>query len=71
MPDKGGQEVLAWIRNNEDTRDLPVIILTGYPLFGELDRLRALGIEACMEKSKDLSSLFNKIDSIFETPARV
>ena len=70
MPDKGGQEVLAWIRNNEDTRDLPVIILTGYPLFGELDRLRALGIEACMEKSKDLSPLFSKIDSIFEAPAR-
>jgi len=70
MPDKGGQEVLAWIRNNKDTRDLPVIILTGYPLFGELDRLRALGIEACMEKSKDLSPLFSKIDSIFEAPAR-
>lgn len=70
MPDKGGQEVLAWIRNNKDTRDLPVIILTGHPLFGELDRLRALGIEACMEKSKDLSPLFSKIDSIFETAAR-
>jgi len=70
MPEKGGQEVLAWIRNNKDTRDLPVIILTGYPLFGELDRLRALGIEACMEKSKDLSPLFSKIDSIFEAPAR-
>jgi len=70
MPDKGGQEVLAWIRNNKDTRDLPVIILTGYPLFGELDRLRTLGIEACMEKSKDLSHLFTKIDSIFEAPAR-
>jgi len=70
MPDKGGQEVLAWIRNNKDTRDLPVIILTGYPLFGELDRLRALGIEACMEKSKDLSHLFTKIDSLFEAPAR-
>lgn len=70
MPDKGGQEVLAWIRNNKDTRDLPVIILTGHPLFGELDRLRALGIEACMQKSKDLSPLFSKIDSIFETAAR-
>jgi PAS domain S-box-containing protein len=70
MPDKGGQEVLSWIRNNKDTRDLPVIILTGYPLLGELDRLRALGIEACMEKSKDLSPLFSKIDSIFEAPAR-
>ena len=69
MPDKGGQEVLAWIRNNKDTRDLPVIILTGYPLFGQLDRLQALGIEACMEKSKDLSPLFSKIDSLFEAPA--
>jgi CheY-like chemotaxis protein/anti-sigma regulatory factor (Ser/Thr protein kinase) len=70
MPDMGGQDVLAWIRNNEDTRDLPVIILTGYPLFGELDRLRSLGIEACVEKSENLSSLFTKIDSILEAPAR-
>jgi len=70
MPDKNGQDVLAWIRNNKDTRDLPVIILTGYPLFGELDGLRSLGIEACVEKSENLSSLFTKIDSILEAPAR-
>lgn len=70
MPQRGGPEVLAWIRNNRDTRDLPVIILSGYPLFGELDRLRSLGIEAYVEKSENLSSLFTKIDSILEVPAR-
>ena len=69
MPQKSGPEVLAWIRNNLDTRDLPVIILSGYPLFGELDRLRSLGIEAYVEKSENLSSLFTKIDSILEAPA--
>jgi CheY-like chemotaxis protein len=66
MPQKSGPEVLAWIRNNLDTRDLPVIILSGYPLFGELDRLRSLGIEAYVEKAEDLSPLFTKIDSILE-----
>jgi CheY-like chemotaxis protein len=70
MPQKSGPEILAWIRNNLDTRDLPVIILSGYPLFGELDRLRSLGIEAYVEKSGNLSSLFTKIDSILEAPAR-
>ena len=70
MPQIGGPEVLAWIRNNSDTRNLPVIILSGYPLFGELDRLRSLGIEAYVEKSENLSSLFTKIDSILEAPSR-
>jgi CheY-like chemotaxis protein len=70
MPKTGGSEVLAWIRNNDDTRDLPVIILSGYPLLGELDRLRSMGIEAYVEKSKNLSPLFSKIDSILEAPVR-
>jgi CheY-like chemotaxis protein len=69
MPHKSGCEVLAWMRNNVDTRDLPVIVLSGYPLFDELDNLRSLGIEACMEKSEDLSPMFSKIDSILQGPA--
>ena len=68
MPGKSGHEVLSWIRNNPDTRDLPVIVLSAFPLFGELDRLRALGIEAFVAKSDDPSSLFNKINSILDVP---
>jgi CheY-like chemotaxis protein len=68
MPGKSGHEVLSWIRNNPDTRDLPVIVLSAFPLFGELDRLRALGIEAFVAKSDDPSTLFNKINSILDVP---
>jgi PAS domain S-box-containing protein len=70
MPHRNGSEVLAWMRNNGDTRDLPVIVLSGYPLFGDLDTLRANGIDACIEKSEDLSPVFSRIDSILQSPAR-
>jgi CheY-like chemotaxis protein len=68
MPRKNGHEVLSWIRNNLDTRDLPVIILSGFQPLEEVDQLCSLGIEAFVEKSEDLAPLFNKINSVLEIP---
>jgi two-component system, OmpR family, alkaline phosphatase synthesis response regulator PhoP len=66
MPRKNGYEVLSWIRNEPTTRHLPVIMLSAYSLSGERVKLASMGIEAYVEKSMGLATLFEKIDSILK-----
>ncbi len=64
MPGKDGYEVLRWIRNNPDTSDLPVMILSSYPLAGEHEELLHLGVEGHFKKSEGLSALYEKVESV-------
>jgi CheY-like chemotaxis protein len=63
MPKMNGHEVLTWIRNQPHIRDLPVIILSGYKLSDEHEKLLSPGIDAYVEKSSGLPPLLERIDS--------
>jgi CheY-like chemotaxis protein len=65
MPKMNGYELLRWIRNQPQTRHLPVIVLSAYKLSDEQSEFPSLGIDAYIEKSEGLASLFEKIDATF------
>ena len=68
MPVKNGFDVLTWMRNNLHTRDIPVMILSAYPLTDEQTKLLSLGTNAYVNKSEGLSFFFERIDSILSSP---
>jgi len=68
MPKKNGTEVLTWIRCHPQTQNLPVIILTAQKLSDEQTKLFSLGGRLQMDHTRDLSSLFEVIDSTIEAP---
>jgi CheY-like chemotaxis protein len=71
MPRKNGHEVLRWIRNQPNTAELPVIILSANPVVGKHEELLHLGVDAHFEKSGGLSVLYEKVDTILRPPPPV
>ena len=69
MPGKNGFEVLSWMRNNPHTRDIPVMILSAYPLTDEQTKLLSLGTNAYVNKSEGLPFFFKRIESILSPPS--
>lgn len=69
MPGKNGYDVLRWMRKTPSTANLPTIILSGCPHSDDRIDLLSMGVDAYVEKSEGLSTLFERIDSVFGIPA--
>jgi two-component system, cell cycle response regulator DivK len=50
LPEMDGTEVLAWIRGQEELRDLPVIALTAHAMAGDRDKYLAAGFNDYVTK---------------------
>jgi CheY-like chemotaxis protein len=50
LPEMDGTEVLAWIREQDALRDLPVIALTAHAMTGDRERYLALGFNDYVTK---------------------
>jgi CheY-like chemotaxis protein len=53
MPDVTGYEVLEILRDDEQTKDLPVVVLTAVMMQRERDRCMSKGADAVMIKPFD------------------
>ncbi|HRY62482.1 MAG TPA: response regulator [Candidatus Paceibacterota bacterium] len=51
LPDVNGFEILAKIRGEEKTKDIPVIVLTNYDQKEDIERCKKLGIFGFMVKT--------------------
>jgi signal transduction histidine kinase/DNA-binding response OmpR family regulator len=69
MPKKNGCEVLNWVRREERTRSVPVIILSGCVLSADTQGLHGLGAGGAAARPDDLASLFKQIDTLLSPPA--
>jgi two-component system sensor histidine kinase/response regulator len=65
LPDLHGSEVLARLRANAETRDIPVIVLSADATPGQVGRLLAQGAHAYLAKPLDVSGFLTLIDELF------
>ena len=50
LPEMDGTEVLAWIRSQDELKDLPVIALTAHAMAGDRDKYLAAGFNDYVTK---------------------
>jgi CheY-like chemotaxis protein len=50
LPEMDGTEVLAWIRGQDELRDIPVIALTAHAMAGDRDKYLAAGFDDYVTK---------------------
>ena len=66
MPNLDGFKVCSSIRLTPETRDLLVLVVTGYADEGNLQRALQAGADHCMTKPLSVSSLALKVDELIE-----
>jgi CheY-like chemotaxis protein len=57
MPGMDGLEVLSELKHNEQTEHIPVFMLTGRGMIGDLDQAFDIGADGYITKPSDLSEL--------------
>ncbi len=68
LPEMDGTEVLAWIRNHDDLRSLPVIALTAHAMAGDRERFLSAGFDDYLTKPiVDEAVLFEAIERCLAT----
>lgn len=55
LPEVDGYEVIRRLKNDDSTRSIPIIVLTGSSVDKERDRVRVLGMEVSQYVAKPLS----------------
>ncbi len=63
LPDLGGEEVLRRLRDDPNTRDTPVVVLSADATPRQVTRLRAAGAADYLTKPLDLRDLLRVVDS--------
>jgi PAS domain S-box-containing protein len=70
LPDLRGQEVLARLRKNQLTRDIPVVVISADATAGQIQRLKAAGVRNYLTKPIDIGEFFHVIDETFRSRDR-
>lgn len=70
MPEIDGIGVCKKLKENPKTKDIPILIITGYPSEDVVEPLTNLGVEHHLVKPFDSDQLFYKIDQIFNENKR-
>jgi len=71
LPDMSGADVLAALRRERSTRDIPVVVLTADATRRELDRLTRLGARAYLTKPIGIRRLLEVVDELTAAPSPV
>jgi two-component system cell cycle response regulator DivK len=59
---ENGLDLLAWIREKPDLKDIPVIAVTAHALVAEQKRILEAGCNACLSKPIDFSLLLKQLN---------
>lgn len=63
LPEMDGTEVLAWLRDRDDLRDVPVIALTAHAMAGDREKYLSIGFNDYVTKPiVDEDVLFDAIE---------
>jgi DNA-binding response OmpR family regulator len=68
LPKKNGFEVLEGLKIDEDTKEIPVIVLTNLENMGDIQKVIDLGATTYLVKANyELNEILEKIKKILET----
>jgi len=59
---EGGLDLLAWMRQKAETREIPVIAVTAHALVAEQERILKAGCRACLSKPIDFPLLRGELN---------
>ncbi len=62
MPEMDGIEATLKIKNNPDTKHIPIVALTAYAIKGDQERFLSLGMDDYISKPIDIKKFFNVVD---------
>jgi CheY-like chemotaxis protein len=68
LPDLGGEEVLAQLRADEPTSDIPVVVLSADATEGQSERLASAGAQAYLTKPISVRRLLETVDRFLGEP---
>lgn len=64
MPRRSGFEVLAWLRQQEELRRLPVVVLTSSEESTDINRAYDLGANSYLVKPVDFDALLHMVKGL-------
>lgn len=64
LPDIQGPDVLSELKTHQDTKKIPVLMLTGRNKIGEIEEVFSLGAEAYLTKPFSLQKLGEKVTTL-------
>lgn len=70
LPDLRGHEVLARLRQDEITRDIPVVVISADATARQIQRLMAAGARSYLTKPLDIGDFFRVIDEVMRSRVR-
>lgn len=73
LPQMSGFDVLEWVRGQHQFADLPIVVLSGTKDPTHFDKAHALGANACVIKTNDLTELHDLIIHLnyFSVPSQL
>jgi DNA-binding response OmpR family regulator len=69
LPDLDGAELCARIRERTGARHIPLLLMTGYQLANQLDRVQAAGADALLLKPFSPKELLAKVVEMTSSPS--
>jgi two-component system cell cycle response regulator DivK len=69
LPGIDGLQATAQLRDDDATRDIPVVALTALAMKGDEERIRAAGCDGYIAKPLDYKSFLATVATYFEKPA--
>jgi len=69
LPDIDGVRALGYLRELEETRDIPVAAVTANAMKGDRERLLAAGFDAYMDKPIDIRTLPDALRRLTSAPS--
>ena len=66
LGNEDGLDLIAWMRQKPETREVPVIAVTAHALVAEQERILKAGCKACLSKPIDFQLLRAELERWFE-----
>jgi CheY-like chemotaxis protein len=70
LPDLPGHEVLARLRQDKLTRDIPVVVISADATARQIQRLMAAGAQNYLTKPLDIGEFFRVVDETMHNRSR-